>query len=327
MFIGLLVGCWAIPSVFYDQAWMNIARFLSVPFLFFQIVILVDFAYEWNASWTRDTRPKPMLVLVVILGIVFIMGALALCGLYFHWYAAPGCDRNQFFASWTIIEIVLLTILSISPWIAEGTGGILPSGVISLYLAWLAYSGFESDPSSCNTVKSHDTLHLVLGLCVGALSLVYAAYNVATNNSLFGGEDAQPVNEAAKIEEGVSRQPAVEMSPPAAQSMDAAAPSPQPAGGALGATPAVEEDSRLLAKRNFRFHALMCCCSTYMAMLLTNWGSMQQASDLGPGQTAYDQGVESVFIKFASQWLCFFVYMWSLFAPIVLKDREFTVNR
>lgn len=343
VFVGLLVACWAIPSVFYDEAWVNIARFLSVPFLFFQIVILIDFAYEWNASWTRDDRHKCYLVLVVIVSVLLIAGALTLCGLYFWWYADSDCKRNQFFVSWTIIEIVVLTVLAISPWIAEGTGGLLPAGVISLYLAWLAYSGLDSDPSSCNTVQKRDTLHLVLGLVIGALSLVYAAYNVSTNNTLFGGEDLQPSSEAASDSGsgsiGGDKPPPVpprpgngdiEMASPAAQSMDANGNGTAHTASAtdLASSPSVTAaEAQLLARRNLRFHALMLCCSTYMCMLLTNWGSSQQASDGSTSsQSAYDQGVESVFIKFASQWLCFFVFLWSLFAPKIMTSREFHIN-
>ena len=333
-FTGLLIACWAIPSPFYDQAWVNIARFLSFFFLFFSVVILIDFAYEWNESWTSDARPWFIPVLVV--SATLLAGCIVLFVFYFLWFGGSGCRRNQFFIAWTIIECVVAIALAISP-VAEGNGGLLPASVLSLYMTWLAYSGLESDPSTCNTISNQDTLHLILGLIVGALALIYAAWNVSTNNTLFGGEEQIPELEgqALGLPGGVKSPAAagggggggdIEMASNRAQ-VDAAL---DGVVGGVGDTTSVAEakasiddNARLLARRNLRIHMLMATASAYLAMLLTNWGSSQQASDGGGGQQAYDQGTESVFIKFATQWMAFLTFVWSLIAPKVLKNREF----
>ena len=330
LYIGLLVACFAIPSPFYDQAWVNIARFVSAFFLFFQIVILIDFAYEWNESWTSDE--KGWFAPLLAVSFVALAACVALWVLYFLWFGAGGCPRNQFLISWTIIECVLATALAISP-IAEGNGGILPAAVLSLYMTWLAYSGLESDPSTCNTISSQDTLHLILGLIIGALSLVYAAWNVSTNNTLFGGEEEIPANEGASAGdiELAQHTPAIAASgngvngAPSSSLVAKTTTLSSPTSSIASPVDSLDADSaRHLARRNFRLHVLMALASAYMAMLLTNWGSSQQASDSdSDSQQAYDQGTESLFIKFASQWLTFFTFVWALIAPKVLTDREF----
>ena len=334
LYVGLLVAAFAIPSPFYDQAWVNIARFVSAFFLFFQIVILIDFAYEWNESWTSEERGwfAPLLAVSA----AAMAGCIVLWVFYFRWFGGGGCPRNNFLISWTVIQCVLATALAISP-IAEGNGGILPAAVLSLYMTWLAYSGLESDPDlTCNSLSSQDTLHLILGLIIGALSLVYAAWNVSTNNTLFGGEEEIPVNEAAQVGdiELAQHTPAANgashtlssagndafvakvdtLSSPGPSSISPASPTSSPD----------DDSARHLARRNLRLHVLMALASSYMAMLLTNWGSSQQASDSdSDSQQAYDQGTESLFIKFATQWLTFFTFVWALIAPRVLTDREF----
>ena len=334
LYIGLLVACFAIPSPFYDQAWVNIARFVSAFFLFFQIVILIDFAYEWNESWTSDE--KGWFVPVLAVSALALAGCIVLWVLYFIWFGGGGCQRNQFLISWTVLECVVATALAVSP-VAEGNGGVLPAAVLSLYMTWLAYSGLESDPSSCNSISSQDTLHLILGLVIGALSLVYAAWNVSTNNTLFGGEAEIPDNEAAAPADVEMAKPSP--APPARDSatngnqlvVDKSAALAGPTSASvspLSASPSsalsIDDSARHLARRNLRVHVLMCFASAYTAMLLTNWGSSQQASDTdGASQQAYDQGTESLFIKFASQWLTFFTFVWALIAPKVLTDREF----
>ena len=158
---------------------------------------------------------------------------------------------------------------------------------------------------------------------------MYAAWNVATNNTLFGGEEAIPDNEGASAGD-------IEMaqSPAAAASSNGvilakvdtlSSPTPAAATPSNSQSLAVSDDSaRDLARRNFRLHVLMCLASAYTAMLLTNWGSSQQASDSdSDSQQSYDQGTESLFIKFATQWLTFFTFVWALIAPKVLTDREF----
>ena len=326
LFIGVLIGCWAIPSPFYDQAWINIARFLSFFFLFFSVVILIDFAYEWNESWTSDE--KRWFIPVLLVSALMLAGCVVLWALYFVWFGGGGCGRNRFLISWTVVQCVVSVLLAISP-VAEGNGGILPASVLSLYMTWLAYSALESDPSDCNSISNQDTLHLILGLIVGAAALIYAAWNVSTNNTLFGGEDAIPAAEGqadATVAASKAAGPGdIEMGNRAqvdvAAASGVAAPSvAAPSAAGLG----VDENARLLARRNLRIHLLMAMASAYAAMLLTNWGSSQQAASGGGGtQQVYDQGTESLFIKFATQWLSFLVFIWSLIAPKVLKNREF----
>merc|ERR1739845_191439 len=71
------------------------------------------------------------------------------------------------------------------------------------------------------------------------------------------------------------------------------------------------------------FHIMFGLSTLYVMMTLTNWYS--------PGEK---QGIESisanmaaVWVKAISSWLCFGIYMWTLVAPVVLPDRDFSVNR
>ena len=67
------------------------------------------------------------------------------------------------------------------------------------------------------------------------------------------------------------------------------------------------------------FHAVFALASAYTAMLMTDWGS-------GTG-TAKDQigvGWASVWVKVVSQWVTVALYAWSLVAPALLPDRDFS---
>ena len=65
------------------------------------------------------------------------------------------------------------------------------------------------------------------------------------------------------------------------------------------------------------FHAIFALGVMYFSMLLTAWGSL--TSD-----TAEGQGWATVWVKIVSVWITCGIYFWTLIAPIVMPDRDFT---
>jgi len=103
-------------------------------------------------------------------------------------------------------------------------------------------------------------------------------------------------------------------------------------GGSLEA--GVDEDDTKVAADEFaqaprtrRFHLVMACAAMYMAMLLTTWGSTQDVSAREQGshsKVAYDLNKASMWIKISTQWATILLYTWTLVAPLVLKNRDFS---
>jgi hypothetical protein len=58
----------------------------------------------------------------------------------------------------------------------------------------------------------------------------------------------------------------------------------------------------------------------YMAMLLTNWELSGTASDMWK----IDKGWVSMWVKIGSKWFCELLYIWTVVAPAVLRNRDFT---
>ncbi len=80
-----------------------------------------------------------------------------------------------------------------------------------------------------------------------------------------------------------------------------------------------EEDSNLLTDRPDVFHLVFLLGSAYMAMLFTSW-SLNNT----PGQFTIDYGWFSVWVKMASSWLSAALYVWTLVAPAILRNRNFS---
>uniref|UniRef100_M4BDY2 RxLR effector candidate protein n=1 Tax=Hyaloperonospora arabidopsidis (strain Emoy2) TaxID=559515 RepID=M4BDY2_HYAAE len=85
----------------------------------------------------------------------------------------------------------------------------------------------------------------------------------------------------------------------------------------VGLTPGrlASDDSREVAE--YQFHVLMVLASLYMAMVLTNWGSFD-------GSSSSDDAVFSMWVKVISQWVASGLFLWTLVAPAVFPDREFS---
>ncbi|KAK9840265.1 hypothetical protein WJX74_006470 [Apatococcus lobatus] len=80
-----------------------------------------------------------------------------------------------------------------------------------------------------------------------------------------------------------------------------------------------EEDSELLPGRPDVFYIVFLLGSAYMAMLFTGW-SLNNT----PGQFTIDYGWFSVWVKMASSWFSALLYVWTLIAPAILRNRNFS---
>ena len=69
-----------------------------------------------------------------------------------------------------------------------------------------------------------------------------------------------------------------------------------------------------------KWHVYMCIASIYIAMLITNWNSASPTtSELVSSNFGF-------WIRVAMSWLTTLLYIWTLLAPRVFPDRDFTVT-
>jgi len=68
------------------------------------------------------------------------------------------------------------------------------------------------------------------------------------------------------------------------------------------------------------FHVMFALATLYVMMTLTNW--------YAPGNNVTIETISAnnsaVWVKIISSWFCFLIYEWTLIAPAVLQDREFS---
>ena len=84
----------------------------------------------------------------------------------------------------------------------------------------------------------------------------------------------------------------------------------------------VEEDEDEMEAANFSFfHLIMMLGACYMAMLVTSW---QISGTEGTGIAGVDSGATPMWVKFATEMVCIVLYFWTLIAPILCGDRDFS---
>lgn len=144
--VGLLIGfMWLPPDAMYGYA--QFARYASGFFLVLQLLLLVNFVYEINEWLVQKDNGCAWSTLIGGAGLAFA-GGLALVALCYHFYApAASCSLNIFFATWTLVLGLALVGVLFIPGRAP-TAGLLTTGLVWLYMAYLTYSALSSEPAN-----------------------------------------------------------------------------------------------------------------------------------------------------------------------------------
>ena len=109
--------------------------------------------------------------IVLIIGtFISYCGAIAIIGaLYKFWAPHSSCGLNIFFITFTLVLALLFTLISVSPWRLE-TAGLLTSGVVFLYCAWIVWSALSSEPDEARcTYKGSERATTAQKVCAKAV--------------------------------------------------------------------------------------------------------------------------------------------------------------
>jgi len=79
------------------------------------------------------------------------------------------------------------------------------------------------------------------------------------------------------------------------------------------------EDDKLEYNYCF-FHVTFFLACLYVCMVLTNWALAGENND---DTIQVDQGMPAVWVKVVSGWVTIGLYVWSLIAPVLCKNRTF----
>eukprot|EP01083_Nonionella_stella_P228906 810824_1 len=315
VFYGLMVigTLYMPPAFFYGFRW--VAYIGAGIFILVDIMILIDFTYEWNETWVAKEETMYNVLLLVFSGL-FI--GLSLTGwiLEFLWFAKPypaagqtaadiSCALPNVMISIVMVVSIGFTLLSVTSYIEHGA--LLPSSAMMLYLTYRTYDALKSNPAMCSkfppsarnwSMKIVSLLLALAAICYSAVKLGYRSSNL-----FGGGEVVVARKDSVSLEEGKG--------------------GANDSGDESGMEQDIDDDgspqSSYRAKKLMYFHLIMFVASLYIDMALTNWATPRASARLATG----DLGTASMWAKTIAIWATMMAYIWTLVAPYVLEGREF----
>ncbi|KAH6755548.1 Serinc-domain containing serine and sphingolipid biosynthesis protein [Perilla frutescens var. hirtella] len=270
-----------------------ISKFGAGFFLLVQVIILLDATHSWNDSWVAKDEQKWYIALLAV-SVACYLAAFTFTGILFIWFNPSGndCGLNVFFLVSTLILAFVFAIVALHPKI---NGSLLPASVISVYCAYVCYTGLSSEPRDyvCNGLHKSKAVSmgtLILGMLTTVLSVLYSALRAGSSTTFLSppssprAGDKKPLLESEDMESGKGKN---------------------------------EGEARPVSYSYTFFHLIFALASMYSAMLLSGWTSDSESPDL------IDVGWTSVWVRICTEWVTAGLYIWSLVAPLILTDREF----
>ncbi|CAL4925923.1 unnamed protein product [Urochloa decumbens] len=290
----LIVLMFCVPNIVIT-IYEVLSKFGSGLFLLVQVVMLLDFTNNWNDSWVEKDEQKWEIALLVVT-VVCYLSTFAFSGVLFMWFNPSGhdCGLNVFFIVMTLILAFAFAIVALHP---QVNGSIMPASVISVYCAYLCYTSLSSEPDDyeCNGLHMHSKQvsmsALILGMLTTVLSVVYSAVRAGSSTTF--------------------------LSPPS--SPRSGAKNPLLGDEETGKGDGKESEPRPVSYSYTFFHLIFALASMYSAMLLTGWTSaMSEKSEL------MDVGWTTVWVRICTEWVTAALYIWTLIAPLLFPDRDFS---
>uniref|UniRef100_A0A3P8RZR6 Serine incorporator 2 n=1 Tax=Amphiprion percula TaxID=161767 RepID=A0A3P8RZR6_AMPPE len=322
--VGITVGAFFIPDGIFNSVWYYFGVVGSFIFIIIQLILLVDFAHSWNQAWLEKAENGSPKCWFAALFFTFIHYALAFAAvvLFYVFYTQPDdCTVHKVFISLNLIFCIIVSIVAILPKVQEAqpSSGLLQASLISLYTMYLTWSAMSNNPNrQCNpsllslvqpssatpapgpapptptpgNVQWWDAQSIV-GLIIFLFCTLYASIRSSNNTQ---------VNKLMQTEEG--------------QGLTAA--DHEAATGEDGVRRAVDNEEEGVTYSYSFFHFSLFLASLYIMMTLTNW--YKPDTDYEAMQTT----MPAVWVKICSSWLGLALYLWTLVAPLVLPDRDFS---
>jgi serine incorporator 1/3 len=309
-----------------------LARLGATVFVLLQQVILIDLAYNWNEDWVDRADQYDRLVYgsgntwlraIVLTCAAFYTSAFVGIVLLYRYF--DGCAENVWITTLTLLGIIAITVIQL----AGSEGSLLTSSIISLYVTYLAYSMVSKNPNGhCNPqLGNNDVMGIVIGLTLTAISLAWTGWSWTAEERLNmeGVQSAKTMN-GSSGERLTRRDGSVNLDVPFLDPGDA------PTSGLVMGE---EEDGgreyqstgggpgHHVWKLNVVM-ALICC---FVAMTLTGWGTLERIEEnddanyhaANPTVGRFNMAMIGI-----SQWCAILLYIWTLTAPVLFPDRDFS---
>ncbi|XP_074600061.1 serine incorporator TMS1 isoform X2 [Brevipalpus obovatus] len=308
--IGLIIGAFFIPEAgTFAPVWMYFGIVGGFLFIMIQLVLIIDFAHSWAENWVEKMEAtESKWYFIGLITFTFIHYAIAVAGfvLFYIYYGGEGCGLQKFFITTNLLICLVLSVLSILPPLQEAQprSGLLQSSLITLYTMYLTWSAMNNSADGCKPAifkhkadgNNFDSMSLV-GLSIWFACVLYSSIRTSTNSQV----SKITMSEKILMKDNSNGKFLTLCSGDAE----------------VGDHTRDNEEDGVAYSWSF-FHFMFALATLYVMMTLTNW----YKPDLVSGNLNENEG--SMWVKIVSSWLCCLLYIWTLVAPVLLPDRDFS---
>ncbi|XP_019757298.1 probable serine incorporator isoform X2 [Dendroctonus ponderosae] len=311
LIIGGIIGAFFIPEGSFGITWMWFGIIGGLLFILIQLLLIVDFAHSVAESWAGnyDETESNYYALIGVTVVCYLLSITGIVLLYVFFTTSDqsSCDLNKFFISINLILCVIVSVISILPPVQEEMprSGLLQSSIVTLYVTYLTWSAVSNSPKECNPgmwgifgTKSSEHNFDIIGIFIWMCCVLYSSLRSASKSSkLTMSENMLAKDNGA---DGYTRIAGND-------------------GGESGDRSKVwdNEDDAVAYNWSF-FHVMFALATLYIMMTLTNWYKPNSNIE------EFNYNAASMWIKAISGWLCLALYSWTLVAPVLLPDRDFS---
>ncbi|XP_076290217.1 serine incorporator TMS1 isoform X2 [Lasioglossum baleicum] len=327
LIIGGIIGAFFIPETSFGTTWMYFGMIGGFLFIIIQLILIVDFAHSWADEWVgnyNETESKGWYA--ALLGATFFFYAASITGivlLFVYFTHADSCALNKFFISFNLILCAITSVISTLPTVQEHhpRSGLLQSSIVTLYVVYLTWSGISNSPDrNCNPgfmqiISGNDTnaqnrvafdKESIIGLIIWFSCVLYSSLRTASKSSKITMSENILVKDNGAVR-NAGDQSLID---------NEEGRSPDAENGNEAKVWDNEEDT--VAYNWSFFHLMFALATLYVMMTLTNW--YQPNSNL----ETLNANTASMWVKIISSWMCLGLYTWSLIAPAILRNRDFS---
>ena len=296
-------------------------------FILAQQFIIVDLAYNWNDNWV--TKSNEAEAEEIGSGQKWLYAILASCGLLYTCSIGAfiylvleftGCGSNNTFIALTLIFSVGIHAAQLS----GEEGSLLSSSTVTAWAFFLCYTACSRNPREvCNPrVGEDETLTIAVGLIVTILSLGWTGWSYTAEDKLrvvaTDAEDAAAPGNAALVTdeekvEGEQKKVTGVVT-----------------GGNYGSTQeeeakgadedAIGGNDPAKFSNSWRLNIVLATVACWKSMILTHWGEISSEGTLANASASRT----SMWMVIAAQWISLSLYLWTLVAPRLFPDRDFS---
>jgi hypothetical protein len=289
--------------------------------LFNQLVVL-DLSYNLNESWVAKAdkaeldegvgHGKKWLGALLFACAVFFIGSLVSIVIMYAYFT--GCATNNSFITITLIMGLINTIVQLT----GEEASLFTSTCVFAYSTYLLYSAVSKNPDgSCNPrLGDESTGNIVLGVVITFISIMWLGFSHTAHRTV--GEDSDEISvdvhkkdSSGKIDNGISgivlNTQGDEEKYKKSESLEA------------HVDPKEAESTRTFST-SWKLNIVLAFITCFYAVTLTSWGSISSGGSIANPSA----GKANMWIIIGSQWFMMLLYLWTLVAPKMFPDRDFS---